>query len=443
MLSFNEGARGSLSLSELLAARYHSCSCAVVRSMLAQRATFFTRSVSVQPSVHAPSIALEMPLVLTVALGVLAIVRRGDLTDSTYHVPDSRYPAVFAFPNKGECAATLIDARHALSAAHCFNRGQSTTPFSIQIGGQSFTVVSVALNPCFSFDRDGPNSADLAVLRLDRDVPSNVATPHALYAGGREVGSQFTLIGWGDYGPGGGTEPPECRTTSLGCNQLREGENMFDSIHHNVLRYSLTAQWQGALPREAIAWSGDSGGPAFIGTRLAGINSGGDCCGYGSADEYVRVGSLLSSTWIAQSIARGAAQSIGDCSAWESTGTFNPVPGPSPSPAPSPSPSELPPLVEVTPPSGGDLIPSRVPRSPPPPPPPSASPSPPSALPPPPSSSPLPPSASPATGCPSSSAVLTASTCTLTLAQVDQHCSCQFEWQSGCSEPIGIRPHCE
>ena len=49
--------------------------------------------------------------------------------------------------------------------------------------------------------------------------------------------------------------------------------------------------------KEAIAWSGDSGvGPHRIATadgtlQIAGLNSGGDCCGYGDVDQHVRVAS--------------------------------------------------------------------------------------------------------------------------------------------------------
>jgi hypothetical protein len=33
--------------------------------------------------------------------------------ERAYRVHDAAYPAVFAFPKKGSCAATLIDDRHA------------------------------------------------------------------------------------------------------------------------------------------------------------------------------------------------------------------------------------------------------------------------------------------------------------------------------------------
>ena len=177
------------------------------------------------------------------------------------------------------------------------------------------TVSATYLNPCFSFDDDGPNGADLAVLRLSAPVSSTIATPVTRYSGSSEVGATFTLIGWGNFGPASPSPPSPCTETS--CDQLRQGRNVFDGTRGNVLEYSLTdPDDAGVLSDEAIAWSGDSGGPAFLNGQLAGINSGGACCAYGSVDQYVRVSSTLSREWIDATITAGAAQSIADCSAW-------------------------------------------------------------------------------------------------------------------------------
>jgi len=43
------------------------------------------------------------------------------------------------------------------------------------------------------------------------------------------------------------------------------------------------------LPTEGLGWSGDSGGPAFIDNKIAGVNSGGDCCNYGNEDQFKRL----------------------------------------------------------------------------------------------------------------------------------------------------------
>lgn len=273
-----------------------------------------------------------MPLPIVLTLTSIAIVRRADIADSALHVDASAYPATFGFPEQGECAATLIDESHALTAAHCFSGCPGCSmPMSVTLTDSSGTTHSLTiaekyLNPCYDFGADGPNGADLAVMRFSSPVPSNIATPVTRYSGTAEVDSTFTLIGWGNFGPAGACteETCSCSTTSNPtsnppCTILREGRNVFETVTGNVLTYSLTAPGSGALSNEAIAWSGDSGGPAFLDGELAGINSGGDCCAYGSVDQFVRVSGTLSSEWISATIAAGAAQSIADCAPWAST----------------------------------------------------------------------------------------------------------------------------
>jgi hypothetical protein len=64
------------------------------------------------------------------------------------------------------------------------------------------------------------------------------------------------------------------------------------------------------LPLEGMSWSGDSGGPAFITkngiTFIAGVNSAGECCEYGSRDSYSRLS--IKQDWIAASIEADATQ---------------------------------------------------------------------------------------------------------------------------------------
>ena len=58
--------------------------------------------------------------------------------------------------------------------------------------------------------------------------------------------------------------------------------NVFTKISDNELIYKMDKQKDGGLELEAIAYSGDSGGPAFIEVdgklQIAGVNSAGDCC---------------------------------------------------------------------------------------------------------------------------------------------------------------------
>ena len=89
-----------------------------------------------------------------------------------------------------------------------------------------------------------------------------------------------------------------------------------------MLVYTMDRDRDGGLPLEAIAWSGDSGGPAFIERSgdyyIAGINSSGDCCSYGDQDEYTRLGGFAYN-WIQANIENSDLRGgtfIQDCAAW-------------------------------------------------------------------------------------------------------------------------------
>ena len=133
---------------------------------------------------------------------------------------------------------------------------------------------------------------------------------------GDEVGKEFELLGWGKNGPIGGPY------TDPNVIFFYGGKNVVDSIYYNMMVYTMSEGDEG-LPLEAIAWSGDSGGPALIdvnGTRkIAGVNSNGSCCNYGDEDEFTRLGSDFAYKWIMENIADSSADMgvlIDDCSVW-------------------------------------------------------------------------------------------------------------------------------
>ena len=116
------------------------------------------------------------------------------------------------------------------------------------------------------------------------------------------MGKTITLVGWGDLCVAGNQHPSNCK----GGNRFRTGKNVINEIGENTLRYTLDSGFRGGLDLEAIGWSGDSGGPALIerGGKLyvAGVNSGGDCCSYGSVDEFCRLSSKISQDFIHKSM---------------------------------------------------------------------------------------------------------------------------------------------
>lgn len=245
---------------------------------------------------------------------VPAVVIRPDVDPSKYLGDPAHYPAVFPLDTlgKGEigsCAATLIHPEFAVTAAHCLDEvwnkesGQydpaKFRPFPMEIAGTTYTAVGLFPNPCYNTKSDKVG-ADTALIKLDRAAVG--VTPIPVFSeSGAELGKRIEIIGWGDTGVAGIRGSQTVRD-----NTFRVAENMVTSVKKGRLGYRLD---QRGLPLEGIAWSGDSGGPAFItdGTgarRIAGVNSAGRCCKYGSLDEYSRLSSKA--VWIERTMSTGA-----------------------------------------------------------------------------------------------------------------------------------------
>ena len=159
------------------------------------------------------------------ATSIHGIVYREDISVSNYRISPDEYPMTFKYNNYPDyvddynCAATMIGPRHAITAAHCFDDGLG--PFDITVAGNRYRVIETRLNNCFSFKNDGPNSADMAILVLDKPITTEYVEVYNAERSGSEVGKEFTLIGWGAYGTIGSSP------RSLRDNVFHRGMNVF------------------------------------------------------------------------------------------------------------------------------------------------------------------------------------------------------------------------
>merc|ERR1711862_305055 len=111
----------------------------------------------------------------------------------------SDWPGVFNMDPEGDeelgsCVATMVTPYHALTAAHCFDDGKWWPSFTVDIDGKKYTVSNVTMNKCFSHANDGPDGADLAIIKLSTKYSGKT---YPVYIKGDEVGREFTLMGWG------------------------------------------------------------------------------------------------------------------------------------------------------------------------------------------------------------------------------------------------------
>ena len=88
----------------------------------------------------------------------------------------------------------------------------------------------------------------MAIFVLERDIDDLIALPE-VYNGqdySTEIGPQFTLMGWGDYGP---------------MSVFYAGENMWGEIDLELLIFSMDCKANGGSEMETLEWDG---GPALI-----------------------------------------------------------------------------------------------------------------------------------------------------------------------------------
>jgi hypothetical protein len=209
------------------------------------------------------------------------------------------YDGVVRVSNGGAfgTGSLLFDGRTVLTAAHLFPNGNvnGKVRFETQQGISEISITKVLIHP--NYDTDANN--DLAIIQLSSPAPVT-ANRYNLHRDTADIGSTFTLIGYGQKGTG--ASGADSTTSS---NPLRlKAKNSFDidvAVLKETLRSGLAwnpepgtqliadfdngATANDALGRltfssdlgegidEGMLAPGDSGGPAFIGNEIAGIGS--------------------------------------------------------------------------------------------------------------------------------------------------------------------------
>ena len=217
-------------------------------------------------------------LVLLGWFGVIeAIIIRHDVNARRHEVRAAEFPAVFYLEQRGGyriCAATVIHARWAITAAHCVHETslsrtlETGEEFGVRVGGNDRLIDAVVLHPDYDVNRT--QSTDLALLHF---TDSAAAPVIALQTEPTELDQIVTLVGWGFFGWGTTGREFSDGKIRMAVNRITEaGDRLQMRFDDPRLPDS------NALPMEGTPGLWDSGGPALFGERgyyrLAGVAVG-------------------------------------------------------------------------------------------------------------------------------------------------------------------------
>ena len=226
----------------------------------------------------------------------------------------------------------LYDGRAILTAAHLFSHGSTEANVYFETIAGIQTIAASKVSVLSSYDALNTNN-DLALVWLGSSAPT-AAERYALYRDGNEIGQTLTMVGYGQPSTGASG----LSTTYSAAPIRQKANNVFDA-DAATLKATLGSimSWTPAAGTQLIAdfdngtsaqdalgrlinrpslglganegsiSSGDSGGPAFISGKVAGIASYITSLSQGSVDP--DIDSALNS-------------SFGEIAAWQRVSTF-------------------------------------------------------------------------------------------------------------------------
>jgi Ca2+-binding RTX toxin-like protein len=225
--------------------------------------------------------------------------------------PGQGFDGVVRLDGDGTCTGALLqDGLHILTAAHCFDINDSTPNlnpdpsklsivFDLPSGQKTVAVAQIFVHPGYTAGNDDDN--DLAIVRLAQSAP-NEAERYDLYTETNEIGKTFTRVGYGVSGTGSKGEIKDEEGSIK-----RFGSNTYDALGDVYTQVAATLPGEPLKPnnssglqlaydfdngtatndalgrdfglvnlgvdREVGTSRGDSGGPAFIDGKIAGVAS--------------------------------------------------------------------------------------------------------------------------------------------------------------------------
>jgi secreted trypsin-like serine protease len=192
----------------------------------------------------------------------------------------------------------LYDGRAVLTAAHLFSHGSTTASvqFETTQGTQTLSGSKTLVYPGYDAANE---SGDLAIVWLSQSAPT-AAERSELYRSTDEISQIFTMVGYGQVGTGASGVSSANNTATL----RQKAANQFDatadalkavmgssinwtpkagtqlvadfddgSTRHDALGQLIQKNDTGLGRSEGLIAQGDSGGPAFIGNKVAGVAS--------------------------------------------------------------------------------------------------------------------------------------------------------------------------